>query len=96
MKASPALQALNEKALPIREILVTEAALLIKRHLLPANLLDNLQGPNGYKNVAADLSLVADKLRANFDAITKRTSLTLAELDEAENLADQMSHMRSA
>ena len=92
MKPSPALQALNEKAVPMREILVTEATLLIKRQLLPANLLDNLQGPNGYKNVAADLFLVADKLRTNFDAISKRTSLTLAELDDAENLADQMSH----
>ena len=92
MKPSPVLQALNEKAVPMREILVEEATLLIKRGLLSATLLDNLQGPNGYKNVAADLFLVADKLRANFDAISKRTSLTLAELDEAENLADQMSH----
>ena len=92
MKPSPALQALAEKATPMREILVAEATLLIKRGLLPANSLDNLQGPNGYKNVAADLFLVADKLRANFDAISQRTSLTLAELDDAENLADQINH----
>lgn len=92
MKPSPILQALAEKAAPMREILVSEATTLIKRRVFPSNLLDNLQGPNGYRNLATDLLLIADKLRANFDAISKRTTLTLAELTEAENLAAQMNH----
>ncbi len=92
IKASPILQALAEKAAPLREILVAEATLLIKRGLLPSNLLDNLQGLHGYRNIATDLLLVADKLRSSFDTLTKRTSLTLAELSDAENLAAEMNH----
>jgi hypothetical protein len=74
----------------LRQLLVTDAASLAQRGLVDGERLDELKGPNGYRNLAFDLDSLATLLREAWDEIAGKTPITLSELDQAEALADRM------
>jgi hypothetical protein len=73
-----------------REVLAAEVTTLIARGLLKPEVLNVLKGATGYKNTAFDVLELANILRIHWDTVSSRTSLTLAELDEAEVQATQL------
>ncbi len=87
---SPALVALGNDATLRRKVMVDDIGMLVTRGLLKENILSELKGINGYKNIAFDLFQLSDIYRKNWDAIADRTSMKKEELDQVEDLADQL------
>jgi hypothetical protein len=85
-----ALVALGENGVKLRALLLSDAIALVNRELLNSKSLDNLKGPNGYRNISSDILTVSTLLRTNWSTISSKTGVTLAELDQAETLADQL------
>ncbi len=73
-----------------REVLVSDVSALAKRNLLDGTRLAELRGPNGHKNVAFDVLLLASLLRDNWSTIGGRTGVQVSELDRAEQAADRL------
>jgi len=84
------LVALSDEAAKSRELLFSDATALAKRNLLDGRRLKELKGPNGYRNLAFDLLTLAAMLRENWERIAGKTAADLAELDQAETLADRL------
>jgi len=80
-----------EAATHARAVLLADANLLIMHGVLAPNVIANLQGVNGYKNVMADLIALVAIHRKNDDKTTNRTSVKPDELKAAENLAAKFS-----
>jgi hypothetical protein len=74
----------------IRAVLAAEVNTLIARNLLKRNVLSVLKGANGYKNTVFDVLTLANLLRNHWSKVSSRTSLTLAELDDAEVQATEL------
>lgn len=81
------LARLLDEATNRRDIMTAEARTLIVRGLLPSNALDDLTGTHGYKNVAFDLSRLAQLFKAALASIQGKTGLSAAEIDEADRFA---------
>ncbi len=73
-----------------RQLLRMDARALIQRGLLPRGCLDKLRGRKGYKNVAFDLAALAALLQQHWPAIRGKTAVTLAELEQASTMAEQL------
>jgi len=73
-----------------RDIALAEANTLVKRGLLPAQVLGGLKSGNGYRNLAADLFTLSETMKSHWNAVSSRTSMTREELDRLEDLADEM------
>ena len=84
------LAALVEKAIAKRAILLADVNTLIAYGLLAPEVVNELLGVNGYKNVMTDLGTLASVLRTNADRIAERTTVKPAELAEAEDLATKL------
>jgi len=78
------------KVLKTREILVANVTLLIALGLLEASVLGDLKGANGHKNIGFDVFALSNILKKNWDHVAAKLTRTLAELDAAENEADQL------
>jgi len=76
-----------EAATHARAVLLADANLLIMHGVLAPNVIANLQGVNGYKNVMADLIALVAIHRKNADKMANRTSIKPDELKAAEDLA---------
>jgi hypothetical protein len=76
----------------VRELWLTELTVLRARGVV-AGEPTGLMGPNGYVNVAFDVTACAQFLRANWAAIEGKTLITLAEIEEAEKIADYVAAM---
>jgi len=87
---SASLLALVSKVNKTRDILVANVSLLVAIGLLEASVLDDLKGANGHKNIGFDVFALSNILRKNWDKVSSRLTLTLADLDAAENEADQL------
>lgn len=74
----------------VRLELLADVRAMINRALLEPSLLESLQGANGSKNAAMDVLVVCAALRNAWPKISGKTAVTLAELDAAEQLADQL------
>ncbi len=72
------------------EVLRADAQSLALRGLIDGAPLENLRGGNSQRNIAFDVFALAYLLRSNWPAIQGKTALTLAELAEAEQLADRL------
>ena len=83
-------QALIDEAKQAHDIAHSEVTTQVHRGLVPPQALSTLNGGNGYRNLAADLFKLSEALKSNWSKIAGRTSMTLAELDHMENLADQI------
>jgi hypothetical protein len=84
------LVALGEEGVTIRSLLLSDATALIHRGLLNSKSLDQLKGANGYRNISSDMLSISTLLRSNWSTISSKTGVTLAELDRAEFVADQL------
>lgn len=73
-----------------REILVANVSLLMALGLLGATVLSELKGTNGYKNLAFDVFALSNILKKNWSRVSSKLTLTIAELDAAENAADRL------
>jgi hypothetical protein len=81
-----------ERLAKVRELWLTELTVLRARGVV-AGEPTGLMGPNGYVNVAFDVTACAQFLRANWAAIEGKTLITLAEIEEAEKIADYVAAM---
>ena len=86
-------QALIDDATKAHTIALSDVTTLVHRGLIPSQALSTLNGGNGYRNLADDLFKLSEALRSNWSKISGRTSMTLAELDHMENLADQINQV---
>ena len=84
------LQAMAEKCSAARDVFATDIEALAKRGLLDGSKLKELRGTNGFKNIAWDTMFLSNILRQAWPIIAGRTGVSLAELDEAEDLADRL------
>ncbi len=84
------LQTLSDEATAAHDIALSEVNTLVKRGLIPAQVLGRLKGGNGYRNLASDLFTLSETMKSNWSKISGRTTATMEELDRLENLADQI------
>jgi hypothetical protein len=73
-----------------REVLLSDANNAAVRGLIDGRSLKELRGINSYRNLVFDVFALAHLLRSNWSSLEGKTALTLAELLEAEQLADQL------
>ncbi|MGC4069781.1 MAG: hypothetical protein QM784_35015 [Polyangiaceae bacterium] len=84
------LVALVEEVTFFRELLLSDFRALVKLGLLGARSVEGLKGPAGYRNVAADVSLLAHLLKRSWREVEGKTCVTEPELARAEILAEQL------
>jgi hypothetical protein len=82
--------ALVAEGVALRARLLSDAKALVRRGLLAADPLNDLRGGRGYKQVAADLLLLATLLETRFGALAGKCATTQEELARAEALADRL------
>lgn len=87
---SESIEKLAEEGGTVRDLLVAEAATLAQRHLIDGQRLKDLKGANGYRNLATDLFTLAAMVRDVWPTLGGKTTLQLAELDQAETLGDRL------
>ncbi len=81
------MQAIHEEGVSQRETLYADVATLIRRGIINEATIKDLKGPNGYKNVAIDLQILASLLRDNWSQIEGKCAVQMAELEHALKLA---------
>jgi hypothetical protein len=87
---SQSLEELLERGGALRLMMVVDATALAQRHLINGQNLKDLKGANGFRNLAFDLLTLAAVLRDAWSHVAGKTAVSLEELDQAENLADQL------
>jgi hypothetical protein len=87
---SESIEKLAEEGGTVRDLLVAEATTLAQRHLIDGQRLKDLKGANGYRNLATDLFTLAAMVRDVWPNLGGKTTLQLAELDQAETLGDRL------
>lgn len=90
IEPSSELKAVIAEATELRETLLTDAQALVRRGLVDAQQLVELKGPVGYKNLATDLNVLANVLRASLTEIVGKSAITEAELDRATRLQQRL------
>ena len=70
-----------------RDILIADAKALVVRGLLSGDILNDLTGTHGYKNVAFDLAGLSSMFRGSWSSLQGNTALTLSQLQEADKVA---------
>ncbi len=85
-----ALLKLTADATVLRDTLYSDAVALANRGLISGARLGDFKAAIGYKNVAFDLLGLAVLLRQAWPQIEGKTALTLAELDNAELIGEQV------
>jgi len=81
------LPELLEEAASKRDVLIAEAKALVARGLLQGDLLKELTGTHGYKNVAFDLSGLTEMFKAMWASLQGRTGLQLSDIENADKLS---------
>jgi hypothetical protein len=81
------VQALSAEVVDKREVLYAEAIVQVKRKHLAPDALADLRGVVGFANQAHDLVQLIAAFRTNWATLEPVTHVTIAELDEAEQLA---------
>jgi hypothetical protein len=77
----------------LRALLLADANNL-KQHGFLANAdLSQLRGPNGHRNIACDVMTLASLLRKHWTQVSSHCGVTLADLDRAEVLSDELAHV---
>lgn len=87
---SQSLPKLSAEASALRGQLLRDSNTLVQRGLIPRARLSRLQGTKGYRNIASDLLTIGELLRDCWPTIANRTAISLAELERAEVLAEEM------
>lgn len=81
---------LVEELTKARELLTSDATTLSKHAIIDGERMKQLQGTNGFKNLAFDVLLLCALLREKWSAIGGRTVLQLSDLDRAEKTASRL------
>jgi hypothetical protein len=84
------LQRIAEESAVLRELLVANVQALAKHALVDGKVLKELKGAVGYRNLAVDLSGMAEVLRQSWPSIADKTALTASDLERADRLAQQL------
>jgi hypothetical protein len=84
------LEAVATEAAALRQTLHLDATALSHRGLIDANKLKELRGPNGYKNLATDLAILASVLKESWPQIEGRTGIAPSELERALKLGQRL------
>jgi hypothetical protein len=84
------LPALSEAAVGLRDQLTADVGVLARRGLVDPARISELRGPVGYKNVAYDLMALASLMRESWDRVAGKTAVEPADIDRAEEIADEM------
>ncbi|HYQ02307.1 MAG TPA: hypothetical protein VER96_26715 [Polyangiaceae bacterium] len=87
-----AIVALNEEGTALRDTLYSDALALVNRGLVNGEPLKDFKTATGYKNLAEDLVGLSSLLRRSWDKIGARTMVTMAELDQAEDVSERLLH----
>lgn len=81
---------LAERGIARRTILVGEIKYAMLRGLIDAPPLEELGGNTSYRTIASDLFALTYLLRNHWSRLEGKTQLTLAEISEAEQIADHL------
>ena len=81
---------LTEQLKEIRTTLLTDVRAAVRRRLVDRSHLHGLHGANGGKNTATDVVTLCALVREKWPVLAGRTLITLAELDQAEQLAEAL------
>jgi hypothetical protein len=84
------LKAVYETALGVRETLHRDVTTLIGRELIAEDALKQYNGSTGFRNVAADLQLLAIVLQNNWANIEGKCATQAAEFEHAFQLASRI------
>ena len=71
----------------LRDVFYVDAQVQVRRGLISADALDELAGPVGYKNLAADLQSLSTVYLANWDKLAGTTSVKEAEIERAQQIS---------
>jgi hypothetical protein len=74
----------------LRQVLLADASALAARGHVSAQRLKEVRGSTGYLDLAFDLTTLAALMRETWSAVASHTAVQLAELDRAENIAEQI------
>ncbi len=90
--SSPAepIEKLQEEAIEVRELLLSDLNALAFRGLVDATRLAEVKRVNGYNNVAQEVMLMTELARKSWPAIANRTLLTLDEITRAQKVAERL------
>lgn len=80
------LRPMLEEAVRLREVLLNDATALVTRGLVNGEVLKNLKGAVGYKNIQLDLQMLVNVFKANWASIQGKCAATAAELARGEKL----------
>ena len=83
-----ALKELGAASHQLRARLLSDITVLVERGLIPSNKVARLRGPNGYRNIASDLLILALVLRESWAQIEHKTAITEEEINRAEDLGN--------
>jgi hypothetical protein len=81
------LSVLNKAAIHWRDVLLAEAKSLVARKRIESELLNELSGYRGYRNVAHDVGGLAQIFKANWEQVQEHTGLKRTEIAEVAQLA---------
>jgi hypothetical protein len=84
------LPALVEQCMAFRDTFQISVKMLAHHGLVDGTRLRELKGTTGYRQIAFDVFLLAQILRESWAKIEGKTPLQLAELNQAESLADRL------
>ncbi len=90
VKRSKALATISAQADELRARLLVDTSVHVQRGHISESRLANLKGPNGHRNIASDLLILAALLRDSWPNIRHRTTISEDELKRAELLGDQL------
>lgn len=84
------LEELQEAAVALREQLLSDLQPLAFRGFIDESRLSQVKRVNGYNNLAQEVMLMTELARKSWSVISTKTSLTLAELAHAEQVAERL------
>ncbi len=84
------LQQLFEKLTALRDLYKADIEVLAKHKVLDSKRLSELRNTQGFKAVSLDVLLLCSILRDHWSAIEGKTTIQRADLDEAEETANEL------
>jgi hypothetical protein len=81
---------LYDEAARVRDVLHVDVTALIGRGMVRADALKDYKGLNGYKNLAADLQILAIVIKDNWPRVQGKCATQKAELDHAFVLMERL------
>jgi hypothetical protein len=87
------LTKLSEEALELRERLVADAKALSLHNLLDPRKLDSLKGANGIKNIAQDLEMLSQIMKASWPQIQGKSATVAEDLELASRISTRVTRI---